>query len=134
MIGVAIADDHKVVRVGLEQLLRTFAEWPRQVQIERLLSTVDEVERGAAWQIEQGEAWLRQDATFAENIDRELREHYPALYAHLLVRRNERWVERIADMLEAPGATFILVGSAHLTGPASVFALLERAGIAATRA
>ena len=24
MIGVAIADDHKVVRVGLEQLLRTF--------------------------------------------------------------------------------------------------------------
>lgn len=57
----------------------------------------------------------------------------PALYQRLLVQRNARWASRIKAMLDTPGTVFIAVGAAHLAGPDSVQAQLQKLGINSAR-
>jgi uncharacterized protein YbaP (TraB family) len=112
-----------------EAVFAAFSAWPRQAEIERLLSVLDDIERGPASIIEQADAWRADDLALAEQIDQRYRRDYPALYETLVLARNRAWVDRIQQMLTEPGTAFILMGTGHLVGPASVLALLEQDGI-----
>jgi uncharacterized protein YbaP (TraB family) len=112
-----------------EALFAAFASWPRQAEIERLLSTLDEIDSGAEGVHEQAKAWLADDLRLAEQIDERYRTSYPALYGHLVIGRNRAWVSRITSMLREPAIAFICVGTGHLVGPQGVPVLLEEAGI-----
>ena len=50
------------------------------------------------------------------------------LYDRLIVQRNRRWVETIAERMQGSGETVIVVGVGHLVGPDSVPALLRARG------
>ena len=45
------------------------------------------------------------------------------------MERNETWAGKIKAMLAAPGTVFIAVGAAHLAGPDSVQAQLDKLGV-----
>jgi uncharacterized protein YbaP (TraB family) len=111
-----------------EELFKTFASWPREVEIQRLTSTVEEVERGAEWMQRHLEAWRTGRVDEAEALDQEMRRAYPVLYEHLIVGRNRAWVGRIREMVERGITAFIVVGGGHLVGPDSMIAQLQRAG------
>lgn len=116
-----------------EGVFAAFAAWPRQAEIERLLSVLDDIEAGPASIQEQADAWLADDLRLAEEIDHRYRRDYPALYETLVVARNRAWVDRITVMLAEPATVFILMGTGHLVGPDGVLAILEQAGIDARR-
>ncbi|MEQ7872452.1 TraB/GumN family protein [Sphingomonas sp. ASV193] len=56
-----------------------------------------------------------------------------ALYKMLLVDRNRRWADWIADRMKQPGTVFMAVGAGHLAGPDSVQHFLAAKGIVARR-
>jgi uncharacterized protein len=104
-----------------------------ELEVDYLMWTVERVAAGHGPVDRQVEAWRRGDPSLAEAEDRALRRDYPALHERLLVDRNRAWVPRIEDMLAEPGAAFVLVGSLHLVGEASVPACLAAAGLPAAR-
>lgn len=54
----------------------------------------------------------------------------PELYRRLVVERNERWTQTLAERLEGKGETVVVVGAAHLIGEDGVPAMLRRRGVA----
>jgi uncharacterized protein YbaP (TraB family) len=116
-----------------EDVFAAFSSWPRVVEVQRLLSIVDDVEKGDDALRRQSQAWLDGDLAVAEEIDGRMRERYAELHEHLIVRRNQAWVRRIQQMIAEGTVSFILAGTAHLVGADGVPALLDRAGIPASR-
>lgn len=55
------------------------------------------------------------------------------LYNLVLVQRNEDWVPKIRALMAQPGHHLLVVGTAHLIGPDSVIAKLEKAGVKVRR-
>lgn len=115
---------------GPEELFSTFAGWPREVERQRLFSTVAEVECGDAWLRAHADACTRGDLAYAEAYDTHMRSAYSELYEYMVRRRNHAWIERIAGM--RPGSIFIVVGLGHTVGPDGIPALARRVGFAVT--
>jgi uncharacterized protein YbaP (TraB family) len=80
-------------------------------------------------------AWRTGDvAGLDKRASADMREMAPAAYRALLVNRNANWVERLEGWMRGKGTNyFVAVGAAHLVGPDSVLAMLEKRGIKATR-
>jgi uncharacterized protein YbaP (TraB family) len=117
-----------------EQQIRFLADMPRAIELALLRSTMRDANKGAFRLTELIDAWKAGDVdTIARigNDDMRLRE--PKLYQLLLVQRNQVWATKIAAMLQQPGTVFIAVGAAHLAGPDSVQAQLQKLGVEATR-
>jgi hypothetical protein len=118
----------------VEQQLRFFADFPPEVELQYLQTTLRDVDKGVAMLDALSAAWARGDM---EEFDRifaaEMRAQSPELYKVLLVDRNEAWAKAIQERLEGSGVSFVAVGAGHLSGPDSVQARLNARGIAATR-
>jgi uncharacterized protein len=52
----------------------------------------------------------------------------PELYARLLVERNANWVESVETCVRQKTSCFVVVGAAHLVGPDSLVAMLQKKG------
>jgi uncharacterized protein YbaP (TraB family) len=52
----------------------------------------------------------------------------PGVYKSLVVDRNHRWAETIAERLQGSGEAVVIVGAGHLVGPDGVPALLRARG------
>ena len=122
---------------GLEnaaEQMRLLADLPERLQLDLLRDTLRNADQGTVALKKLIGAWEQGDvATIARLENAELQRTTPALYQALLVKRNQRWTEKIATMLKQPGTVFIAVGAAHLAGPDSVQAMLAKRGIAAHR-
>jgi uncharacterized protein YbaP (TraB family) len=113
-----------------EDVFRAFSSWPREVERQRLLSTLAEAD--AEGLREQARAWRDGDLAHAEEMDG-IRLEFPALYEFLVRQRNHAWLPRIEQALGGGGQTFILMGTGHLVGAEGVLALLDAAGMTAAR-
>ncbi len=80
-------------------------------------------------------AWRTGDIAALDKLSSEdMRRMAPVAYRALLVNRNANWVERLEGWMRGKGSNyFVAVGAAHLVGPDSVLAMLEKRGIKATR-
>jgi uncharacterized protein len=79
-------------------------------------------------------AWRTGDVnTIDRSFGAEMRKSAPAAYRALIVNRNANWVERLGGWMKGKGTYFVAVGAAHLAGPDSVVAMLEKRGFKATR-
>ena len=52
----------------------------------------------------------------------------PSSTQRLLVERNGNWVESVETCVKQRTACFVVVGAAHLVGPDSLVALLQKKG------
>ncbi|MGN6329739.1 MAG: TraB/GumN family protein [Rhodanobacter sp.] len=117
-----------------EQQMRFLADMPHAVQLDFLRSAMRDVDKGVAQLDEVIDAWKNGDvAAIARLEDEDMRQTTPELYQRLLVARNQAWATKIAAMLQQPGTIFIAVGAAHLAGPDSVQAQLNKQGIETPR-
>jgi hypothetical protein len=79
-------------------------------------------------------AWRTGDVAALDRLSAApMRAMAPAAYRAILVNRNANWVPRIETWLKGKGNYFVAVGAAHLAGPDSVLAMLEKKGIKARR-
>lgn len=117
-----------------EQQIRFFADMPEATQIDFLVATLEDVEGSAAQLDRMVEGWSKGDMSVLqrEAID-ELKRDYPAVYEVAVVRRNRAWADQLKAKLAGSGVSFVAVGGAHLVGPDSVQAELEKRGLKVTR-
>ena len=57
-----------------------------------------------------------------------LEKDYPGMYQKLLVERNRSWIPLLEKRLATPEIETVFVGAAHLAGPESVLAMLQKRG------
>ena len=118
----------------LDQQMRFFADMPPAVELDLLQNTLEDFDQGAGKLDALVDAWMSgDDAAITRATVDELRKPFPALYRTILVERNERWAEAIAQMLKGSGVKFIAVGAAHLAGPDSLQSALKRRGVEVER-
>jgi uncharacterized protein len=76
-------------------------------------------------------AWRNGDAHALWNgMAADMKRHYPKLYAHIDVERNDAWVPKIEQRLKAAGHddTLVVVGALHLLGSDGVVEKLRAKG------
>ena len=80
--------------------------------------------------------WRAGDAEGLWNgLAADMRERYPQLYAHINVERNDAWLPRLEQRLQAPGDddTLVVVGALHLLGSDGVVEKLRARGYTVER-
>lgn len=115
----------------VEQQIGFFADAPEKDQIASLEDSLREMEKSPDTYGKLVSAWMAGDV---KAIEREglkpMRHASPLIYRRLVIERNARWAETIAERLQGSGETVMVVGAAHLIGKDGVPAMLRRRGIA----
>ena len=70
------------------------------------------------------------EQAYYKDLDKEIKDEpvYAQYIKELLLDRNEKWAVKIQDYIDMGGTTFVFAGSAHFTGPDSVFECMYRNG------
>jgi uncharacterized protein len=103
-------------------------QMPPAVQEAMLQSVYSDLETQLASVKEIADAWSRGDTSAIERLLLRAFLETPELYERLLVERNRNWVEPVEACVKQKSACFVVVGAAHLVGPHSLVALLQRKG------
>ncbi|RFP59528.1 TraB/GumN family protein [Luteimonas weifangensis] len=88
-------------------------------QLQLLDEALGESEQGDRELQQLHAAWRAGDAaTLWDGMATEMQRDYPDLYRHVNVERNDAWLPRIEQRLQAPGDddTLVVVGALHLLG------------------
>jgi uncharacterized protein YbaP (TraB family) len=116
-----------------EQQLGYFGGLSQQAQLQFLGSTIDELPKLETTMATMVDEWARGDP---EALAREMNESLkdsPEVAKALLIDRNARWAEWVANRMKSPGTVFVAVGAGHLAGQDSVQAQLAKLGVKAER-
>jgi uncharacterized protein YbaP (TraB family) len=117
-----------------EQQLRFFDSLPPEVQVEFLMSSIDELDESSSMLDSLVAHWAVGDTRALEDdLVADMKTKYPGLYKVLLVDRNAAWAKVLEERLAGSGVSFVSVGSAHLVGDDSVQKFLAKKGIKAKR-
>ena len=110
------------------------ADLPQTAQIAFLVQMLDDLEEGLELLDKLAKAWIDGDTeTIARIGVDEMKREAPVVYKKLIVDRNVAWSEKIVEILKGSGVQQIAVGAAHLAGPDSLQAQLEKRGIKVER-
>jgi uncharacterized protein len=116
-----------------EQQLGYFDSLPEPLQLQFLVSTVDELPKMGSEIDKMVGSWAAGDPdSLAATLNESLRET-PAIGKVLLSDRNARWAEWIEQRMRTPGNVFVAVGAGHLAGGDSVQAWLAKRKLTAKR-
>ena len=74
------------------------------------------------------DAWARGDTRTLEKLLLGTLKESPELHERLLAERNRNWVAPVEACIQTKTPCFVVVGAAHLVGPDSLVALLEKKG------
>ncbi len=119
----------------VEEQLLVFADMTEETQIRFLMDGVRQIPEAPEMLDELVKAWAGGDVARLEKllIEEDLGAT-PEVYEALLVKRNANWTDELDALIRSePGVFFVAVGGAHLIGPDSVIAMLEKRGHASTR-
>jgi uncharacterized protein len=109
--------------------VRFYAAFPQKAAVQYMLYQIDLSELPPDAVARWSDRWLKGDESAWERFNQQWREQYPDLYEVLEVQRNEKWVDRIVDMIASGGTHLINVGVQHTVGPNSIQALAARRGV-----
>jgi uncharacterized protein YbaP (TraB family) len=117
-----------------EEQFRILADMPEKEQVAFLMGILDDLDKGMELLDQLAKAWMDGDvdAIARLSVD-EMKRESPAVYQKVIVQRNIRWSDKIAEMLKGSGVQQIAVGAAHLAGPDSVQVQLAKRGIKVER-
>ena len=88
-------------------------------QVQLLDEALSESDEGSSEVEKLHAAWRAGDAaTLWDDMAADMKREYPRLYQHVNVERNDAWLPRIEQRLQAPGEddTMVVVGTLHLLG------------------
>jgi hypothetical protein len=117
-----------------EEQVRIFADLPQDQEVAYLKSAMDDVAEGSVEADELVSDWQAGDVdAVARLMNEDIKKESPTLYKLLILDRNARFAQQIADLAKGDGDVFVAVGAGHLAGPDSVQAHLARLGLTAVR-
>lgn len=113
-----------------EQQIGYLADAPLADQVASLEETLGELGDGPQSYERVVQAWMAGDARgLVRQALRPMMRQAPGEYRSLVVARNQRWVDEIAERLNGSGEAVMVVGVGHLVGPDGVPTLLRARGI-----
>ncbi len=117
-----------------EEQARYFADLPPQDEIDFLMSSVSDADKGLDDVNRLVADWLAGDVAGINTlVNEDIKAQSPELYRILIVERNQRFAKDIAALAQGSGTYFVALGAGHFAGPDSVQADLSKLGLAATR-
>lgn len=117
-----------------EQQIHYLADIPAPQELEFFKQSLEDGEKSLSIVNDLVDAWAAGDEARLETLlNGEMRDKYPDLYQRLLVERNRRFADRIAELAKGKGVMFVAVGAGHLVGADSVQTDLEKLGLTAVR-
>jgi uncharacterized protein YbaP (TraB family) len=93
-----------------------------------LRSTIDDLDTQTNNVKAIADAWARGDTAAIEGLLLDGMKESPALYKRMLVDRNANWVSAVDTCIREKTSCFVVVGAAHLVGPDSLVAMLQKRG------
>lgn len=117
----------------LEQQLGYFDTLPEPLQVQFLVSTLDDLPKMGTELDKMVKSWAKGDPNTLATTMNEAMRKTPELAKVLLTDRNARWADWIEQRMTQPGTVFLAVGAGHLAGADSVQAKLAAAGLKAVR-
>jgi uncharacterized protein YbaP (TraB family) len=131
------AHDHKLPTPTFETVDEQFAmlsDMPQEAQFASLEDTIDEFDQAGPIFSKMVDAWRSGDEALLDDlINKKMRERSEIVWTEVILRRNERFAEKIGDRLQGDGTAFVAVGAGHLCGSDGIPALLEKRGFTVTR-
>jgi len=110
----------------VEEQIGFFVNLPQDVEVRLLEETMAEFDAAPDQLDTLVSSWASGDQAAIDLVmNGQMRADAPEVHDIIIVQRNERWVEAIAEMLEGSGTVFIAVGSGHLPGDLGVISLLR---------
>ncbi|HEX6866615.1 MAG TPA: TraB/GumN family protein [Caulobacteraceae bacterium] len=107
-----------------------FADLPEKVQVTSLEHTLKQMKKDPGAFQKLLDAWLAGDTKKLEKLGlTQMAKATPQVYRALVIERNRRWTDALAQRLEGSGETVVVVGAAHLIGKDGVPAMLRARGI-----
>lgn len=118
-----------------EQQIRTLADLPEDVQLDMLRSTLRDFADAEQQFTRILDAWGAGDTdTLRQLTTGPMAENTPQLYAQLLVARNDKWADKIKQiMARTDDPVFVAVGAAHLVGDDRLQEKLRARGMTVNR-
>jgi uncharacterized protein YbaP (TraB family) len=118
----------------LQQEMQMLSGLPEPLQVQFLLSTLDDADKGADLFDHVVTAWSKGDVTRLQMLlNKSTKLKYAELYQKLFVERNRVFAKDIAGLLKGRGISFVAIGAGHLAGPDGVQKQLARAGYTIVR-
>ncbi len=118
----------------LDQQFAMLADMPQEAQLISLENEIDEHDDAGPQFHRLLAAWLAGDDVAVDTlVNQDMRHKSEAVWTELILRRNERFAQKIAERLAGSGTAFVAVGVAHLCGPDGVPQLLRNQGFAVER-
>lgn len=123
---------------GLESIdtqIAVFAQMSNKEQQQMVAEALDQAEQADALSRTLHDAWRRGDEKMLWNeMAGEMRSQYPQLYKRINTDRNEAWVPKLQQQLQAgQGGTLVVVGALHLLGEDGVVEKLRARGFKVER-
>ncbi|HEX5257144.1 MAG TPA: TraB/GumN family protein [Sphingomicrobium sp.] len=133
--SMAVAQGKKVRGFEtLQQEMQILSGLPEPLQVQFLLSTLDDADKGAALFDDVVAAWSKGDVTQLQTLlNKSTKLKYAEIYQKLFVERNRAFAKDIAALLKGRGTSFVAIGAGHLAGPDSVQKQLAHAGYTIVR-
>ncbi|MBI1236404.1 MAG: TraB/GumN family protein [Alphaproteobacteria bacterium] len=117
----------------VDEQIGFFADLPQDVEVRLLEQTMTDFETAPGQLDTLVTSWAEGDQNAIDAVmNGQMRSDAPEVHDIIIVQRNERWAEEIADILDGAGTVFIAVGSGHLPGEQGVISLLRDRGIEVT--
>ncbi len=118
----------------LDQQFAMLADMPEDTQLVALEDQIDEFDNAGPLFSRMLTAWRAGDETMLDRmINQDMRRRSEATWTELILRRNERFTQKVADRLAGTGTAFVAVGVAHLCGSTGVPQLLRNQGFVVER-
>ncbi len=123
---------------GLESIdtqIAVFAQMSNKEQQQMVAEALDQAEQADALGRTLHDAWRRGDEKMLWNeMAVDMRSQYPQLYKRINTDRNEAWVPKLQQQLQAgQGGTLVVVGALHLLGEDGVVEKLRAKGFKVER-
>ena len=113
----------------LEDQIHVFDQLSIKEQEALLLQTLNEIDSADDAMDELLNAWRDGRVNTLANELTANFEDFPILYRHLVIDRNERWLDPLRQLLETGERYLVVVGALHLVGEDSVTELLQHQGL-----
>jgi uncharacterized protein len=111
-----------------EHQVSLFTTMPEATARQLLAATLDESTYTSQSPQDLYRIWRSGDVAALEAVVRDLRQRHPAVDELLLAGRNRAWMPQLARLLRGEEPHLVVVGAAHLVGPAGLPALLRAQG------
>ena len=113
----------------LEDQIHVFDQLSIKEQEALLLQTLNEIDSADDAMDELLNAWRDGRVNTLANELTANFEDFPILYRHLVIDRNERWLDPLRQLLETGERYLVVVGALHLVGDDIVIELLQHQGL-----